>query len=255
MTKKAKIMIVEDEFIILEEMKSILENLGYDVTATTASAEKAIDLLNHKEPDLVLMDIRLKGKMDGIEAAQIIRSQYEIPVVFSTAYLDQERIERAKITMPFGYVLKPIQERDLKVTLEMALYVAKVKAERKKAEEELKFRSQLLDAVEQAVIVTNMEGQVIFWNPFAEKLYGYSSKEAIGKTTIELIATDDSAKHGAEIMDSLQAGNSWSGEYLARDKNGKEFSIHSTTNPVFDDKGNLSIIVGVSYDISEKKEF
>ena len=84
------------------------------------------------------MDIRIKGEMDGIETAEVIRNKFGIPVIFSTAYLDQERIERAKITMPFGYVLKPIQDRDLKVTLEMAFYVAKVDAKRRKAEGDLK---------------------------------------------------------------------------------------------------------------------
>ena len=84
------------------------------------------------------MDIRIKGEMDGIETAEVIRNRFGIPVIFSTAYLDQERIERAKITMPFGYVLKPIQERELRVTIEMAIYVSKVDGERRRAEEELR---------------------------------------------------------------------------------------------------------------------
>ncbi len=128
---KARILIVEDEAIIAMEVESQLQNLGYEVTSIVDTGEKAIKKAEEDKPDLMLMDIRIKGEMDGIDAAEIIRNRFGIPVIFSTAYLDQERIDRAKITMPFGYVLKPIQERDLKVTLEMALYVAQVDKERR----------------------------------------------------------------------------------------------------------------------------
>ncbi len=133
--EKAKILIVEDEAIIAMEIENQLQSLGYEVTSIVDTGEKAIEKAEADKPDLILMDIRIKGEMDGIEAAEEVRNKYGIPVIFSTAYLDEERIERAKITMPFGYVLKPIQERDLKVTIEMALYVTKVESERKKAEE------------------------------------------------------------------------------------------------------------------------
>ena len=132
---KAGILIVEDEAIIAMEIESSLQNLGYEVTSVVNTGDKAIEKAEDDNPDLILMDIRIQGDKDGIDTAEIIRNKFGIPVIFSTAYLDQERIERAKITMPFGYVLKPIQERDLKVTLEMALYVAKVDGERRKTED------------------------------------------------------------------------------------------------------------------------
>ena len=141
--EKARILIVEDEAIIAMEIESQLQSLEYEVTSIVDTGEKAIKKAEADKPDLILMDIRIKGEMDGIDAAEVIRNKYGIPVIFSTAYLDEERIERAKITMPFGYVLKPIQERDLKVTIEMALYVSKVDAERRKAENLVKFRLEL----------------------------------------------------------------------------------------------------------------
>ena len=113
--QKAKILIVEDEVIIALQLESQLQSLGYEVTSKVDTDEDAIEKAEKDKPDLILMDIRIKGAMDGIETAEIIRERFGIPVVFSTAYLDQEKIERAKITMPFGYVLKPILERDLKV--------------------------------------------------------------------------------------------------------------------------------------------
>ncbi len=119
--KKAKILIVEDEAIIAMEMESSVQSLGYEVTSIVDTGEKAIAKAEEVKPDLILMDIPIKEEMDGIDTAEEIRNRFGIPVIFSTAYLDEERIERARITMPFGYVLKPIQERDLKVTIEMAL--------------------------------------------------------------------------------------------------------------------------------------
>jgi len=135
--EKARILIVEDEAIIAVELESQLQSLGYEVTSKVDTGEKAIKKAEEDKPDLILMDIRIKGEMDGIAAAEVIRNKFGIPVIFSTAYLDEERIERSKMAMPFGCLLKPIQERDLKVTLEMALYVSKVDAARKQMENEL----------------------------------------------------------------------------------------------------------------------
>ena len=116
--EKTRILVVEDEAIIAMEIENQLQSLGYEVVSVVDTGVKAIKKAEEDRPDLILMDIRIKGEMDGIEAAEVIRNKFSIPVIFSTAYLDEERIERAKITMPFGYVLKPIQERDLKVTIE-----------------------------------------------------------------------------------------------------------------------------------------
>ena len=134
---KARILVVEDEVIIAMEIENSLLNLGYEVISVVDNGDKAIQKAEEDKPDLIIMDIRIKGDKDGIETAEVIRNNFEIPVVFSTAYLDESRIERAKITMPFGYILKPLQERDLKITLEMALYVSKVDKERKKNEARL----------------------------------------------------------------------------------------------------------------------
>ena len=140
---KAKILIVEDEAIIAMEIESQLQSLGYEVTSIVDTGEKAVVKAEIDRPDIILMDIRIKGEIDGIDTAEEIRNRFSIPVIFSTAYLDQGRIERAKITMPFGYVLKPIQERDLKVTIEMALYVAQNDIERRRMEGLLRIQRDL----------------------------------------------------------------------------------------------------------------
>jgi CheY-like chemotaxis protein len=131
-------MIVEDEAIFAEAMQIILQNLGYDVTSIESTGEEAIEKVEEEKPDLVLMDIMLEGEMDGIEVAKQIRSHFNIPVIYITAYADKAMFERAKITEPFGYIVKPVEDRDLHITIEMALYKHKMEMERERLIKELK---------------------------------------------------------------------------------------------------------------------
>ena len=134
---KSKIMIVEDEWITADDIRMSLQSLGYTVSSVVSSGEEAIQKAEKDKPDLVLMDIMLKGKMDGIEAASQIRSCYNIPIIYLTAYADEKILERARITEPFGYIVKPFVNEDLKISIEIALYKHRVEKERKKLIEEL----------------------------------------------------------------------------------------------------------------------
>ncbi len=134
---KSKIMIVEDEWITAEDIRMSLQSLGYIVTSLVTSGEEAIKNEEKDKPDLALMDIMLKGKMDGIEAASQISSCYNIPIIYLTAYADEKILERARITEPFGYIVKPFVNEDLKIAIEIALYKHRVEKERKKLIEEL----------------------------------------------------------------------------------------------------------------------
>jgi CheY-like chemotaxis protein len=120
--EKGRIMIVEDIRLIAEDIKVSLTNLGYAVTAVVSSGEEAVQKAAQDRPDLVLMDIVLSGKMDGIETAQQMLSRYNIPVIFLTAYSDEKKLERAKAAEPFGYIVKPYNDRELHATIEMALH-------------------------------------------------------------------------------------------------------------------------------------
>jgi PAS domain S-box-containing protein len=137
---KAQILVVEDEGIVALNIQSGLESLGYDVPVVVASGEEAIEEAERTRPDLVLMDIMLAGEMDGVEAAEQIRQRFNIPVIYLTAYVDDDTLQRARITEPFGYLLKPFEERELHTTIEMALY-------KHKAEEALRRRDAILGAV------------------------------------------------------------------------------------------------------------
>lgn len=118
---KARILVVEDERIVAKDIAKRLSDLGYSVVATVSSGEAAIETATAKQPDLVLMDIQLKGNVDGIEAAEKIRANFNIPVIYLTAYADENTLQRAKVTEPFGYIVKPFDERDLHAAIEIAL--------------------------------------------------------------------------------------------------------------------------------------
>lgn len=127
---KTKILVVEDEAIVAKDISVCLEKIGYEVIATFSKGEKALTFLEDNSPDLVLMDIMLAGDISGIDASARIKKDYDIPVVFLTAYADEKTISRAKITEPYGYIIKPFKEIDLRTSIEMALY--KYKKEKEK---------------------------------------------------------------------------------------------------------------------------
>jgi signal transduction histidine kinase len=135
---KANILIVEDEVVTALEMESTLEEIGYSIISIVDTGEEAVAIAREEKPDLILMDIHLQGEMDGIEAAAQIRSELKIPIIFLTAHAEEDKLERAKLTLPFGYLLKPVQDRDIKATIKMAIYTSEINAERDQAREALK---------------------------------------------------------------------------------------------------------------------
>jgi len=119
---KFEILVVEDESIVAKDIQNSLKKLGYTVPTIVASGEKAIEEVEQSRPDLILMDIMLKGKINGIETANTIRTKYDIPVIFLTAYADEDTLSKAKISEPYGYIIKPFKEKELQTTIEMAIY-------------------------------------------------------------------------------------------------------------------------------------
>lgn len=153
------------------------------------------------------------------------------------------------------------QERFLLITVKSVsikggavLFVMRDITERLQAEEQLRFQAHLLDVVEHSIIVTDLDGKIVYWNTYAEKLYGWFAKEALGKTAIDLIGCEESKQHGADIMAHLKNGKSWSGEYLARNRDGTSFPVLTSVTPIFNSKGEISHIIGISDDITERKQ-
>jgi PAS domain S-box-containing protein len=174
-----KILVVEDELIVAFDLESRLKELGYTVTATVASGEQAIRQAAELQPNLVLMDIKLVGEMDGIQAADQIRAQLDIPVIYLTAHGDEETLQHAKLAEPFGYILRPFQVRDLRTQIEMALY--RHAMERKLRESEHKYRSIVENSAD-AIVLMDEQGRLVEWNATAEALTGLNREEVLGRT-------------------------------------------------------------------------
>jgi diguanylate cyclase (GGDEF)-like protein/PAS domain S-box-containing protein len=171
-----RVLIVEDEALIAEELRERLTRLGMTVVGVADSAESAVQAAAHGRPDLVLMDIRLHGERDGIDTAREIR-QRDVPVVFLTAHSDRATVERAKQVAPFGYLLKPFKERELVVAIEMGIHCHSL--ERKLRQSEQKYATTLR-SVGDGVIATDANGHVTYMNPAAEALTGWPAAEARG---------------------------------------------------------------------------
>ena len=118
----AKILIVEDEVIVAMNIEKRLQNSGYNVTGIASSSDQALAKIEIEKPDLVLMDIKIKGVLDGIDTADLIRKRYDLPIIYLTSYTDEETFNRAKLTEPFGYLIKPFETKELNRIIEMALY-------------------------------------------------------------------------------------------------------------------------------------
>lgn len=119
---KINVLVVEDEFIVAKDIQQSLKKLGYTVAGSASTGEKALELVAAEKPNIVLMDIMIKGDMNGIETAEKVKKEFQIPVIFLTAYADESTLAKAKITQPYGYIIKPFKEIDLQTSIEMALY-------------------------------------------------------------------------------------------------------------------------------------
>jgi DNA-binding LytR/AlgR family response regulator len=135
------ILVVEDEAIVAKDIATCLKKIGYNVSATLNKGEKVLDFLKEHKPDLILMDIMLSGKMTGIDTSAEVKKKYDIPVVFLTAYADEKTISKAKVTEPYGYVIKPFKEIDLRTSIEMALYKFKKEKEKLAGVDSSRFNS------------------------------------------------------------------------------------------------------------------
>lgn len=253
---KAKILIVEDENIVAFNIKSRLEGLGYTVTAVSPSGEFALKKMEQNPPDLVLMDIKLKGSMDGIQAAEQIRKQFQIPVVYLTAYTDEETLNRAKLTEPYGYILKPFEARDLGTTIEMALYKHKIEQQLREREQWL---ATTLKSIGDAVITTDSQGLVTFMNPVAEALTRWNSEEVIGNDLSEVFhAINEKTREAIEnpINLVLQEGVTVGLENhtLLITKDGSEIPIDDSAAPIKNEAGNILGAVLVFHDMTEQQQ-
>lgn len=253
--EKTKILVVEDESIVARDIRNMLLGLGYEVTAVIPDAKEAVKSAKKERPHLVLMDIMLQGEISGVEAADQIYSEFNIPVVYLTAFADETTLQRAKETEPFGYLLKPFEERELKSTIEIAIY--KFGMEMKLKERE-RWLTTMLKSIEDGVIATDNKGKITFMNPLAESLSGWQQAKALNKPLNKVYKILDNKK---EIQQSISIRDILKGdEYrLPSDivlvsKMGKAIPVDHGAAPITDESGNTSGVVIVFRDITRQKK-
>ncbi len=253
--KRGDVLIVEDERIVALHIKNRLEYMNYAVVGTVPSGEEAVALADKYRPDVILMDIMLKGKMDGIEAAGIINKQFGIPVVFLTASSDDKSIERAKKAEPYGYLLKPFEERDLRSVIEIALY--KNKIENKLKESELLFRSTLT-CIREGIITTDENDIIKFINITAEKMIGLNPGEGIGRHLDEIYeAYQDTSDEGLICYSNTIfdiSGEDLLHSKVLKSRSNKMIPIEEQTSPIVDEKKKVFGRVITFKDITKRRE-
>jgi two-component system cell cycle sensor histidine kinase/response regulator CckA len=250
--RAARLLVVEDERIVARSLGKQLTALGYEVIASVPSGQEAIKQAGQLRPDLVLMDINLEGPMDGVEAAATIRKQFLLPVVYLTAYSNKEILERAKITEPFGYILKPYEERELHVVIETALY--KHRMERHHHERE-KWFVATLKSIADAVVATDDEGRISYMNPLAERLTGWVSQDALGQPLKEVVRLidQDSRQPALSPLDlAMQDGTPSTGILLIA-KDHSEKAIEDCVSHITDEQGVVVGKVVVFRDVTWRK--
>jgi PAS domain S-box-containing protein len=184
----ARILIVEDGLIIAEDLRRRCEALGYTVTGIAATGEDAVFIADRTRPDLVLMDIRLRGTMDGIEAARQIRTTLSIPIVYATSSSDEATLIRAKETEPFGYLLKPVEPRELHTTIELALHRRARETEMRRTQE---LYRMLINAYTEPVILMDVDGVITACNSDADNILGPPPDPVRARNLLDFIPPEE----------------------------------------------------------------
>lgn len=250
-----RILIVEDERIIARGIEKRLLGLGYSVIGNAGAGEEAVRQALELSPDLILMDINLGRGMDGVEAAAAIRAQADIPVVFLTAFSDDATLQRSKQSDPFGYLLKPFEDKDLQTAIEIGLY--RHRMERRLRENE-QWLAATLSSIGDAVIATDAEGRVRFLNTLAEQFTGWTQAEALGRDVRDVFTIVDERTRQPVQNPALEALFRGEPAVLAPDtilidKWGKERPIDDSAAPIRGMTGQLSGAVLVFRDVTERR--
>lgn len=212
-----KILIVEDDAIFSMDIIRKLELWGYEVLPVAVSGEEAIILVREQTPDIILMDITLKGDMDGIDTAKIINRESRIPIIYVTAHSDKNTVKRALSTNPAGYMVKPVNHKDLRYNLELAVYQLKLAQEQ---DEKLKYQT-LFHESSTALLLTTLKGDILAANPAACQLFGYSEQEILDIGRDGLIVKTDPQAH--RIVEHQFPNGNLEFKALHRRKDGSEF--------------------------------
>jgi PAS domain S-box-containing protein len=251
----SKILIVEDDAIEAMDIKINLENMGYDISAVTSSGEEAFQKISQCRPDLVLIDIIIKGKMNGVEVAQKIKDEYDLPFIYLTSNSEEKTLEKAKLTEPFGYVIKPFDVVELRYTIEIGLYKHKME---KKLERRLRYFQNVFDNAPIGIFHSTIEGKFIRVNKALTHMLGYSTqKELISEVNKSNLADKlyKSPDKRSDFVSKALKDDKWhsyKNEYIRKDGTVMigELCSRSIRNP----DGTIKYLEGFITDVTEQKE-
>ncbi|MDO9549906.1 MAG: response regulator [Methanoregula sp.] len=269
-----RIFVVEDEVIVADDITEALKNLGYQVAGTARSGEQAIEKIAETKPDLVLMDIHLAGKLDGIQTAEEIHRLSDIPVIYLTAYADKALLDRAKLTGPYGYIIKPYDERELQSVIEMSCYKYGVDIKLKISEERLQilndelesriaartatlkeqvdFLQQLIDTIPAPLYYKDIKGEYLGCNNAFEAYTGIPKREMIKKTDAALFSSEMavlSVEKDSQLM-TRRGIQVYQIKFPHADHQQRDVIFKKAT---FNDaNGNIAGFIGVMIDITDR---
>ncbi|MDJ0388735.1 response regulator [Roseomonas sp. E05] len=241
----ARILIVEDELIIARDLQQQLTRIAHTVIGLSVSGEEAIAIAAAERPDIVLMDLRLEGRMDGVDAARHLREAFQIPVIFLTAYADPETVRRASQAEPQGYLLKPFEDLQLFTTIELAL--RKHSAERRLQESERRWEATL-SSIGDGVIATDGEQRITFMNPVAEALTGWEFRLAAGLPLGQVVRL----RQAGELTEPTAAEDA--GDVVLVSRPGREIHVREKRSPILDGHGRITGAVLILADMTRRRE-
>src|SRR5499433_324623 len=252
---KVRILVVENERIVSMDMQRRLKNLSYDVVGAAVSGEEAIQKAEMYRPDLVLMDIMLDGQMDGIQAAEVIRGRLNIPVIYLTAYGDAPTLQRAKVTEPFGYILKPFEERELHGHIEIALYKHRMEKRLKDSEERYVLATR---GANDGLWDWDLKTNKIYFSPRWTSMLGYKDDEVRQnpKEWFTRLHPQDSARVKRQIALHIKGQSShFESEYRILCKDGSYRWMLTRGLALRDSVGKAYRMAGSQTDITERKVY
>jgi two-component system cell cycle sensor histidine kinase/response regulator CckA len=247
---KAKILIIEDEVIVAYDLADMLTQWDYEVVGIVSSGEKAVEKARETNPDLVLADVKLKGKMDGIEASHRIRDNCDVAIVYLTARTESDLFERAKKTEPHGYLTKPVSPQEVLRTVEMALY--KHEMEKRLRQSEARYR-QIVETANEGIWIMDGEFRTTFVNQRMADMLGYSADEMIGRRVDSFIFAEDLGDHETKMRLRKQ-GEDQIFERRLRRKDGETLWTAVSATALQDSEGNFDGSFGMFTDITERKK-
>lgn len=283
MSEAIRVLITEDEALVAMDLERRLRKMKFDVVGITSTGEDAIRLVQELQPDLVLMDIRLGGLMDGIEASRTIQERGDVAIVYLSANSDEITLQRAKATHPSSYLLKPFRERELQICVEMALANHRLQralreshaelerrvaertrelseandalrrevSERKRAEALAREQAALLDKASDAIFVRHLDGRILYWNHSAELLYGVTQTDAQGRQADEILE-ERPLHEGDDPIPAVLRSGEWVGRMVHVRPPCTEVVVESRWTLVRDTSGQPESILVVATDVTEK---